>query len=64
MLNRPEDASPRLLSDKRSLQEMHAELRDKYKIQPTLALARTIQQIEAEIAIRRTSAKGGQPVSE
>jgi hypothetical protein len=41
----------------RSLEETHAELYVKYQQWPTAGLARMIQQLEAEIAIRRCRSK-------
>jgi hypothetical protein len=41
----------------RSLEDTRAELRAKYQREPTKGLARMIQQLEAEITIRRRRSK-------
>jgi hypothetical protein len=47
------DQLDRTIKGRRSMEEALADLRAKYQQQPSFGLARMIQQLEAEIAIRR-----------
>jgi hypothetical protein len=47
------DQLDRTIKGRRSMEEALADLRAKYQQQPSFELARMIQQLEAEIAIRR-----------
>ena len=46
-----------LLQEKRTLDGALADLRDQYEKRPTGDLARMVQQLEAEIAIRKNPAR-------
>ena len=46
-----------VLNGRRSLKGALADLRDSYRQHPTAELARMIQQLEAEIAIRRQASE-------
>jgi hypothetical protein len=48
-----DDLDERMGERKRSIEEALADLRAKYKINPTAELARMIRQLEAEIADRK-----------
>jgi hypothetical protein len=52
-----DDLDERMGERRRSIEEALADLRAKYKINPTAELARMIRQLEAEIAIRKHSPK-------
>jgi hypothetical protein len=57
----PGDIIGRAMRERRSIEQACADLRAKYERQPTAALARMIERLEAEIAERRgTIASGSQ----
>ena len=53
-----------VINGKRSLKGALADLRDSYRKSPTARRARMIQQLEAEIAIRRRPPKARQTVKD
>jgi hypothetical protein len=55
----PGDIIGRAMRERRSIEQACADLRAKYERQPTAALARMIERLEAEIAERRGAIASG-----